>query len=175
MTAANARYHLAGLTSEGVIIVIGTRNGGGRGRPNQLYRMAEPAARHNLDQLADILLKMSVEGRDPEETEAWLKRIASYLAGETYPRKNPAQRLNQAIKRLNELNYRAYWEAHIPAPKVVFGHCPYQAILSEHPELCQLDALLLGSFLSGPVTQTARLVRNASGLHQCIFSVNTRL
>ncbi len=171
MTPANARYHLADLVAEGAVKMAGIRLPGGRGRPKHLYRLAEPAMRHNLDRLADLLLSMVSDEKDPAQKEAALQKIASSLAGELPANKNPVLRLNQAIQRLNDLNYCAHWEAHTPAPKVVFNHCPYAAILPQHPEICQMDVLLLEKMLSSHISQTAKLIPSASGLPQCIFTL----
>ncbi len=171
MTAANARHHLSALVSEGAVVEIGVRSGQGRGRPTKVYSLAEPVTSHNLDILAAILMNILMADRTSAEKDALLERIAADLAGEAPLTKNQTQSLYRAIQRLNGLNYRAHWEAHLSAPKIVFGHCPYAAILPEHPELCQVDALLLANMLSAPVTQTARLALAPTGLPQCVFSL----
>ncbi len=49
------------------------------------------------------------------------------------------------------------------------SHCPYAAVLSDHPEMCQIDSFGGPLFVS-PIKQTARLQPNPQGLPQCFFS-----
>ncbi len=174
MTPANARHHLAALRNEGIIQEAGFLPQEGRGRPVRLYCLTEPAARHNLDRLADSLIQILWEGKSAGERDHLLQQLAGDLAGEGTPGRSPTLRLNQAVQRLNELHYRAHWEAHVPAPKVILGHCPFRSIVERHPELCRMDALMLQRLLSAPVTQTAKLTPGAAGLPVCMFSLAAR-
>jgi len=80
-------------------------------------------------------------------------------------------RLNQTIRRLDEMNYQARWEASSQGPRVILGHCPYAAILAENPELCQMDAVFLSSQLGQAVDQVAKLERGPQGIPHCIFAL----
>jgi predicted ArsR family transcriptional regulator len=171
MTPANARHHLAVLLDEGAIVSAGRRPAQGRGRPGSIYILAGQRREHNLDRLAGALLDALDGTTDSRQNES-LARLAYRLAGvgpaagETLTR-----RLNEAVKRLNEQHYAARWEAHAAAPHVILGHCPYAAILPEHPELCQMDGALLEALLAAPVTQIARLAMDSQGLPYCRFLV----
>ena len=79
------------------------------------------------------------------------------------------RRLSSTIERLNEMHYQARWEAGAGGPRIVLGHCPYAAVIKNHPELCQMDAALLVILLSGEVSQTAKLETGAGGLPYCAF------
>jgi predicted ArsR family transcriptional regulator len=70
---------------------------------------------------------------------------------------------------LNELQYQARWEASAWGPRLILGHCPYAAIVSDHPELCRMDAFLLETKIGKPVEQTGKLQINDTGLPFCTF------
>jgi len=173
MTAANARHHLAILLAEGVIQAIGARKDGRSGRPTNIYALSKPLSRHNLADLAHALMVTLEENIPAEQTPQALKELAVKLAAAP-PQlsRNPTQRISAAVKRLNEMHYQARWEAHAQAPRLIFQHCPYAAILPRHPELCQVDAFILENLLGAPVSLVDRLVPSELGLPQCIFRMN---
>ena len=70
------------------------------------------------------------------------------------------------------MNYQAHWEAHFKYPRIILGHCPYQALLEEHPEICQLDVSLLEHLLETKVRQIDKQVINNKGFAQCIFLID---
>jgi predicted ArsR family transcriptional regulator len=172
LTVADVRHHLNILAAEGVAEVLGRRISKGRGRPSLLYGLVEQAQQHNLDRLASALL--SEIGRKIEELDYpdLLNRLAARLAkSPSNSSRASTKRMNQAIQQLNEMNYQARWEAHSEAPHIIFSHCPYAAILSDHPELCRLDVQLLVTMLGSTVIQTAQLRPNPLGIPQCIFVI----
>ncbi len=172
MGAANARYHLGGLEDEGLVQVIGELPGKGRGRPRQIYTLRQNTARHNLEALAAALLETAA-GTGEEQRHLLLPRLAEILAGaEPPPPGSLSQRLYQGIRRLNQMNYHARWEARAGAPRLILGHCPYAGLPAQHGELCQMDAYLLERLLDAPVQQTARLEPSAPGLRQCVFIIH---
>ena len=77
--------------------------------------------------------------------------IAQRIGGEGKTSINPTRRLYTAIQNLNKMNYFAHWEARHEGPRIIFSHCPYAAILPEHPELCQLDEFLLEIMVGGQI------------------------
>jgi predicted ArsR family transcriptional regulator len=187
MTGANARHHLGILQIEGLISQVGTRPASGKGRPHKLYSLAEPILGHNLDQLARALLEMWVDDLPSEERTEFYARLAQKLLTNTATGQagtgarssderrlagtHPTQRLNQAVALLNELHYVARWEAHALGPRIWLGHCPYLALLPDHPEICQFDGNFLGGLVGAGVTQTARRSRDARGNIHCLFLV----
>lgn len=177
MTAANARHHLACMVEEGVVIILPGPGDGifqqpgqeRRGRPDQLYRLRKSAEADNLSQLAEALLRILVV---KEEAEGRLEDLGRQLSGGNVEGKTLTLRLQQAIKRLNAMQYRARWEAHSDAPRLVFGHCPYAKILSAFPQLCTMDAKMLEEMLGGRASQAARLEEVQPGIRQCVFRIN---
>jgi predicted ArsR family transcriptional regulator len=171
-TKANIRHHLLVLTEEGVVEPVGLSPQHQRGRPSEIYALTQNTRSHNLDKLASVLLKQATMDKLPTEYSATLKNLAKQIAGETLQTPSSlTHKFLYAVKRLNEMNYQAQWEAHGEAPRFILGHCPYTAILPEHPELCQLDALMLEYLLGTSVYQTSKLEKGPRGLPLCRFLV----
>jgi predicted ArsR family transcriptional regulator len=171
MTEANARHHLSILKDQGLVEIIGRRTTSGKGRPACLFSPSEQALGHNLDLLASSLLDEVDCLLSPEQKQEILKHIAKRLDGGAVTKNTMAQRLYHAVQHLNEYHYQARWEAHLQAPRVILGHCPYAAILPEHPELCQMDGFLLEALLNAPVRQAAKLSKDTRGAAYCMFQL----
>lgn len=170
VTAANIRHHLTILKEDGWIEISGTRAPQGRGRPTQVYNLSpERQTDHLLGLTCALLDQIPPEGR-----AAVFSSIARNLTSTAPPL--PAEyhltrHLIRAIHSLNEMHYRAKWEAHVTAPRIRLGHCPYAAILKEHPEICELDAILLEYLLHRPVRQIARRGNSPTGRPFCLFEI----
>jgi predicted ArsR family transcriptional regulator len=177
MTGANARHHLSILEEQGRVEMFGQRKPKGKGRPTNLYSLSEKVRGQNLDKLAHALLKEMLGGLPQEEQGGALQRIADRMSEGTpteaarKTNRTLTRRLNDTIRFLNDQNYLARWEAHAESPHLIFGNCPYAAILSDHPELCQIDVHLLESLLDSPVELIARLERDPRGAPHCVFMV----
>ena len=171
MTSANVRHHLAILLKMKFVEIIGERPPKERGRPSKVFSLSRERMGENLDLLAHALLQVAMQSREPAEQEKFLKNVARALIRGDPPRGSLTQRLFQTVRKLNEMNYRARWEAHAEAPCLILKHCPYQSILREHPELCEMDAHLLEEMLGVPVQQTARLARDPDGGRYCMFRI----
>jgi predicted ArsR family transcriptional regulator len=171
VTEADVRHHLTVLRAENQVEVSGERRKEGRGRPAQVFSLTPQARGDNFMSLAAAFMDEARQSLSDEERQDTLKRIARHLSGGPASADNLAQRLYQATQRLNELSYQARWEAHADGPQLIFAHCPYAAILADHPELCQLDSYLIEQLVASPATQTAKLERDARGASFCKFSL----
>lgn len=170
VTAANIRYHLGVLIGDGRVQVLGMRPPEKRGRPQQVVALSDAALGDNLAALADALLLGWFATQTSEQQEAILRALAAQLAQPVG--KGPLSlRLARALEALNRRGYQARWEAHAAGPRVIFGHCPYAAIIARHPELCRMDAFLLENQLGQPAAQLAKLERNERGAPICVFSI----
>jgi predicted ArsR family transcriptional regulator len=178
MTEANARYHLGILIEQGLVEIVGQRSTPGKGRPIHLYSPARQSLGENLDQLASALLQELQSQLAPQEQAVLLQQVARRLMGPSTQNRGSShltQRLYHAIQQLNVQHYQARWEAHRDAPRLILEHCPYAAILPQHPELCQMDSALLEGLLGAPVEQIARLAPDARGLPHCVFLIRSPL
>ncbi len=173
VTPANVRHHLAILVADGRVTALGARPSERRGRPQQIYSVNDAP---DLSALVDVLLAEWFGNVPAGEMEAALRAVAVRLAAVDPSGGSlaPLRRLSLTIEHLNRLGYRARWEATAAGPRILLERCPYAAILSRHPQLCRMDALLLESRLSTPVEQTARLEQNERGLAVCAFLVGRR-
>jgi predicted ArsR family transcriptional regulator len=171
MTTANARHHLKLLAVDGRIEVFNEQKGN-RGRPLKVYRPSGKMLGNNLE----MLLRALLEQIPTEKRESVLERIGQtgvVLPTEIIAPKNHAlmQRLVTAIAGMNETHYQARWEAGGEGPRVILGHCPYEAIIDSYPELCRMDRSLLERLLGASVSQKAKLEKGQSGSTYCIFLV----
>ncbi len=169
MSAANVRHHLSVLCSDGRASVVGETKKDGRGRPIKLYGLSESLLGNNLASLADGLLDEFLKILSPAKQEDVVQTLAHRLAmiGESTGTLGMSKRLAQTIENLNQLNYQSKWEAGAAGPRVLLGHCPYAAIIEKHPELCQMDAVLLNTYMNEPARQIAKIER--SGSPMCVF------
>jgi len=182
MTPANARHHLAALSAQGLLQVLDSHPASGKGRPAHIFALSEQSLGDNFDLLAGVLFDHLASQVDPVQLEDLLRQLSAELAHQMVDRLEPAgafpttgvhltRRLYRTTEILNQHHYQARWEAHPDAPRLVLGHCPFSAILPEHPELCKLDAYLIEHLTGAPVQQTAKLVRDPSGLRFCLFRI----
>jgi predicted ArsR family transcriptional regulator len=167
LTQADVRHHLANMVEEGLLVITGHHRSGYRGRPARQYCLAAIALKNNYDLLSSALLSASLESLPQSEQTNLLRRVATALVGEVKPSGPLTQRLIQATGRLNELGYKSRWEAHIDAPRLILGRCPFATLLSQHPELCHLDAYLLEILLGESVSQQSTHTND----HPCIYLI----
>lgn len=174
VTPANIRHHLAILTRQGSVQVIGTRSSIHKGRPVKIYCSRQELERNNLEFLSDALL-CTLTNSSLQKENRYIGQIVDQMRSRfKIDLTNPTRRLYSAIQALNRMNYLAHWEAHIENPRIMLGHCPYQPILENHPELCAVDKLLLENLVGSPVRLVERQTTSPNGLPQCIFLINFR-
>lgn len=163
MSAATVRHHLRVMSTDGRLEISFVRGRDGRGRPEKVYSLPSAAMGNNLSALGDAVL---VEAGTSVRMEALAKR----LAGEsTFANQPVAKRLNLTVEKLNAMNYHARWEAGPQGPRLIFGHCPYAAIIEKHPELCRMDESLLHELMGDAATQMFKIGKEGSSL--CVFAL----
>lgn len=168
MSGANIRHHLALMESNDLIEIVGMQKEG-RGRPRQVYGLSRRVLGDGLDKLSGNLFDLWLSGTQDDKREMNLRSLAERMAGNTEPNLPVMKRVTLTVARLNELHYQARWEASAAGPRLILGHCPYAAIVADHPELCWMDALLLEIKLGPFVKQTAKLQLSDKGLPFCAF------
>ena len=161
MSSATVRHHLRVLASDGRLELTSVRGRDGPGRPEKMYSLPRAALGDNLSALSDALLAEASPG-------VQMAALAKRLAGEsTFANQPLAKRLNLTVEKLNQMNYHARWEAGSEGPRLVFGHCPYAAILDKHPELCRMDEAMLKELMGQPARQIFRTGKEGSSV--CVF------
>ena len=160
MSPATVRHHLRVLTSDGRLEMTSQRGHEGRGRPEKVYSIPRAALGDNLSALAEAIW---AEAGKSVKVEALAKR----LAGESdFKNQIISKRLNLVVEKLNQMRYHARWEAGAGGPRIIFGHCPYAAIIAKRPELCKMDAALLKELFGDEFEQIAK-IEGGQGL--CVF------
>lgn len=163
MSAATVRHHLRVLTADGRLEMTSLRGRDRRGRPEKIYSLPRAALGHNLSALSDALLSES-------GSAIKMEALAWQLVGESdFAGKPLAKRLNLTVEKLNQMNYHAHWEAGLEGPRLIFGHCPYAAILGRHPELCTMDHAMLRALTGQPAVQIFKTGKEGSSV--CVFVV----
>jgi predicted ArsR family transcriptional regulator len=165
MSAATVRHHLRVMASDGRLKMEAVRNLEGRGRPEKVYSLPRAMLGDNLSALGDALL---TEAGSKVRMEAVAKRLAGDIDFTSEP---IAKRLNSIIERLNQMNYHARWEAGADGPRIIFGHCPYAAIIEKHPELCDMDESLISQFVSRPVMRESKSETQRSDVCPFVFLI----
>lgn len=163
MSPATVRHHLRLLTSDGRLEISSVRGREGRGRPEKVYALPRAALGDNLSALGEAVL---AEAGDSVRMEALAKR----LAGDADFLGQPiAKRLNLTVEKMNEMNYHARWEAGPQGPRLIFGHCPYAALIEKHPELCKMDESLIEELMGDDAVQMFRIGKDGSS--HCVFAI----
>lgn len=163
MSIETVRHHLRVLVADGRLEAESGKGGEGRGRPERVYSLPRAALGDNLSVLADALL---TEAGSSVQVEALAKR----LAGDSDLSSQPmAKRLNLVVEKLNYMNYHARWEAGAEGPHIIFGHCPYAAIIGRHPDLCQVDKALLEEWMGRSAEQLSKIGRDGEVV--CLFGI----
>ena len=165
MSAATVRHHLRVMVTDGRLEMSFVRRRDGRGRPEKIYSLPRAALGHNLSALSVAVL---AEAGSSVRMEA----LARHLAGDSNFSDHPvARRLNLAVEKLNGMNYHSRLEACSQGPRLIFGHCPYSAIIEKHPELCRMDEALLRELMGDEATQLFKIGRDGSSL--CVFALGS--
>ena len=163
MSPATVRYHLRVLAADGRLEMVSVRGRDARGRPEKIYSLPRAALGDNLAALSDALL---TEAGSRVQVEALAERLAG---GFNYASQPLAKRLNLTVEKLNQMNYLAHWEAGSEGPRILFGHCPYAAILEKHPELCQMDQAMLKKLMGQSAKQIFKIGKEGSSV--CVFVI----
>ncbi|MFZ5857838.1 MAG: helix-turn-helix transcriptional regulator [Chloroflexota bacterium] len=161
MSEANVRHHLRVLAADGRVTASLVR-AQGRGRPEKVFSLSAALAGDNLAGLAEALLSV-------ERSTLNVERLAEVILNSSPFTNLPiSKRLALLVEKLNERHYQSRWEAGAEGPRVIFGRCPYAAVIEGHPELCQMDASVLNHALNGDVRQIEKIEK---GRGVCIFSI----
>jgi predicted ArsR family transcriptional regulator len=163
MSAATVRHHLRLMVADGRLERSFVRAREGRGRPEKVYSLPRAALGDNLSALGDAVL---IEAGASISMEAVAKRLAGDSDFSNHP---IAKRLNLTVEKLNAMNYHTRWEAGPHGPRLIFDHCPYAAIIDQHPQLCQMDEMLLKELMGDEAAQMFKIGKDGSAI--CLFAL----
>lgn len=169
-TPANIRYHLDLLLLEGAIEpMLPDPSPSRRGRPAARFRLSQKSRPNDLAQFSQEILTLFLSGTLPDGQTDRLDLIASERVRQIRLNGSSTQQLNQVIEFLNQHAYQARWEARRLGPEIRFGNCPFHAILSSHPELCEIDRRMLEVMLPARVILQEHIQVDVPTPHACLF------
>jgi predicted ArsR family transcriptional regulator len=173
MTKENIKYHLKRLGSDGLIEIDTTRKRREiiRGRPAIYYQLAAPVYPSDVLHLADCLLQQFLFQKTSAPNQQLKMHDLARLMFKPVETSSLSQTLRQAIKKLNDHHYQASWEAHLSGPRIYFRNCPYATLLGDHPELCDMDRLILETLIRKSHRQIARMEFGRAFRSSCVFEL----
>jgi predicted ArsR family transcriptional regulator len=174
VTPADIRYHLSSLLNQNLVTLSSKTKKGQRGRPARTYVISPNIRPNNILSLAGAALSILLN--DPlGSQESSLQRLASLLSPPqpTKPRLL-TPKIIQLVSRLNLSGYSARWEARPNGPCIIFTNCPYRQLLSQFPQLCEMDRLILQNHLETKITLEHHIHPNLSTPLTCQFSVSAQ-
>jgi predicted ArsR family transcriptional regulator len=174
VTSADARYHLSGLQSDGLVEVIEIRKRAGRGRPTKVFGISRLIKGDNLSQLTDAILTDWLSFVESDRNGDAFERVANRMTEDYQPviTSNITHRLANAIDHINNKQYNARWEAHASGPRIIFESCPYASVISRHPEICLLDVKMLQKYTGKGIEQLMKREKGIKNIPICVFKIN---
>ncbi len=149
MAPVSVRHHLDLLIGDNLVEASRVRRKSGAGRPKRLYALTDQADAlfpNNYQQLADESLTLLKRVLAPEQ----FARVMIELAHSTADRAPAAladlpaeERLQAAIQFLNQEGYMAFCDCEQDERILHTCHCPYRELVASHPEICQIDQVLI--------------------------------
>lgn len=153
LTPSDIRHHLADLLAEGWVVHTNDQPAKGRGRPAHRYQLGSRAKSEAISLLLQAVLNTTLLALPEDEQAAALRKVAQTLAGVTPHSPSLSISLTRTVNRLNELGYRARWEARAGAPRIFLDYSPYETLTKQIPLLQSFDAILLENLLQRSVRQ----------------------
>lgn len=150
-TPADIRHHLSVLLEEGWVILDADQPCMGRGRRAHRYRLGSRAQVDSFQPLVKAFAETWILPMSAEEQISAIHHLAHNLAEGAVPVSSLTLILNRTMNRLNELGFRARWEARADSPWIFLEYSPYRELAKEIPLLQLLDSALLEALLKRPV------------------------
>ncbi len=174
LTSVTVRHHLDILRSEALVSEPVVRHRNSRGRPQHVFTLTDQASEHfpkNYDRLAGAMLA-ELKAHRPQLVNVIFEGVATRLSSEasgTSANDPWRKRLERVVQFLNERGYVARWEQTDQGYLIHTSNCPYEALAGAHPELCQMDLVLIGNLLGVVPRCVSRI---ADGATSCAYLVN---
>lgn len=178
VTVAGIRYHLKDLLFAGLVIAAPDRRPKKRNHPGRptsvVYRLSPQGLPDNQLALLSAALRLLFHQDAGPVPGQNLRRLADNLSpAPTTDHAGLVQRLNRLVQHFNQAGHRAHWEARATGPCMVFHNCPYQAVLAQFPELCQVDHQIIASYTQAGTEIVATINPNSThgGSKRCLFAI----
>lgn len=161
LTRADIRYNLKKMVSERLVLEFRPNTHAGRGRPAKRFFLNPTHKPGNYVELTEVFLRLF--GANPTLKNQVAQALVE--SGDHEKAGSSIAKLNNLVKFLNLRNYNARWEAHLHGPEVIIRNCPYHALISQHPFLCEMDTQLIIKLSDSKVLHLKSWVADQS----CVF------
>jgi predicted ArsR family transcriptional regulator len=174
LSPVTIHYHINVLQRDGLLEVKALRQG--VGRPKNVFALRDaafekfPQSYHRLsDRLLDLLKSRLTE----TDLQQLFERIGQDIAAEhaaALDGKSLEQKIVMLIDLLGEEGFMSRLEK-VGVDQFVLTqyNCPYQYVVTRHPEVCELDLQLMNSALGTSVTRHSCVVHGDS---VCTFHIS---
>ncbi len=175
LTPVTIRHHLEVLRSRGLITAPKVMRKGGPGRPQHVYRLAEEADElfpKSYDRFAGAILAEMEAHLDRGQMNELIAGVAERLAAEAQmpPGASLDERLDAAIHFLNDAGYLASATAEDGRYRITVANCPYEHIVHEHRQPCEMDLMLVGRLLDVPIESIEQITSNEDNCTYFIYT-----
>lgn len=177
LTTVTVRHHLDILAKEGLVEMTELRRRDTPGRPQHTFKLSACALQRfpkNYQGLSLLMLDEIADTLAPADLDRLLVGMANRMAAQAQLSGTdaaPEQRLNAAVKYLNECGYMAEWAREDDKFVLRTRNCPYHEVSRKHGELCNMDLHLITQLLGAQI-QPERRERMAEGDRVCSYIVN---
>jgi len=168
ITRNAVRQHLAALERDGLIAPGATRPSGGR--PQQLYVLTgkgkEVFPRH-YSWLAQLVVEAIKRDRGSAALSERLAAIGSGVAGQMRAQSPGHETREQKVEKLAAAMDRLGYNARRPAtagkaPVIEAYNCVFHELAAKHPEICDFDLALMGTFTDSKVDHQECMARGGN-------------
>ncbi len=171
-TPANIRYHQESLLADGLIEPLPPNpENSGRGRPAKQFRLSPKTKPDDFAQLGNDLLSTLLLTSLPEDPIERLRLVAIERIKGLHLEGSATQQMTQAVEFLNHHAYQAHWEARRMGPEIRLSNCPYYSILADHPEMCEIDRLMLEAMLVAQATILESVRSDGQSSRGCLIAL----
>lgn len=171
LTLGNIRYHIKELESQQILeYAVGMEPNKSRGRPVLRYQLTLNSMDHNLIPLLKSILKHHTSGLDESERSKFYHEIANLMVSQIEQSRSPTHRIQHTIQWLNSHHYHARWEAYATGPRIILNQCPYQALLPDFPEICDLDVEIISQLTGLQMDLSEEQTEHSHRHHACLFT-----
>lgn len=175
LTTVTVRHHLDILSKEGLVEMTETLRRDTPGRPQHSFQLTASAQERfpkNYQGLSVLMLDEIKDSLSANQLESMLQGMAVRMAAQAClpgADAQPEQRMNAAVKYLNECGYAAEWAQEDEHFVLRTRNCPYHKVSKQHSELCNMDLMLVSQLLGA---QPSRRERMTDGDHVCSYVIN---
>jgi predicted ArsR family transcriptional regulator len=174
LSPVTVHYHINVLQRDGLLEVKALRQG--VGRPKNVFALRDAAFEkfpQSYHRLSDRLLEMLKSRLSEADLQQLFERIGQDIATEhaaALNGKSLEQKIATLIDLLGEEGFMSRLEK-VGVDQFVLTqyNCPYQYVVTRHPEVCELDLQLMNTALGTSVTRHSCVVQGDS---VCTFHIS---